>query len=57
MDTIEFLMQIPGHARCHVDSGFACVKKAYRRNELAAVVDGSSSTNAAVRYPAWSWRN
>ncbi|KAH3853894.1 hypothetical protein DPMN_096429 [Dreissena polymorpha] len=39
--------------------GFACVKKAYRRSdvetmdELANVVDGSSSTNAA----AWCWRN
>ncbi|KAH3804626.1 hypothetical protein DPMN_132915, partial [Dreissena polymorpha] len=22
-----------------------------------AVVDGSNSTNVAVRYPAWSWRN
>ncbi|XP_052242360.1 uncharacterized protein LOC127852442 [Dreissena polymorpha] len=62
-DIIEFLVQIPGHARCHVDSGFACVKKAYRRSdvetmgELAAVVDGSISANAAVRYPAWCWRN
>ncbi|KAH3890599.1 hypothetical protein DPMN_014684 [Dreissena polymorpha] len=25
--------------------------------ELAAVVDGSISANAAVRYPAWCWRN
>ncbi|KAH3898419.1 hypothetical protein DPMN_022649 [Dreissena polymorpha] len=26
-------------------------------DELAAVVDESSSTYAAVRYPAWCWRN
>ncbi|KAH3694378.1 hypothetical protein DPMN_081818 [Dreissena polymorpha] len=25
-------------------------------DELAAVVEGSSSTYAAVRYPVWCWR-
>ncbi|XP_052806316.1 uncharacterized protein LOC128235542 [Mya arenaria] len=60
---IELLMQIPGHARCHVDSGFATLKKAYIRHdtetldELAGVVDRSSVTNVSVRYPQWIWRD
>ena len=28
--SIEYHMQIPGHARCLVDSGFASIKKLYR---------------------------
>lgn len=60
---IEFLMQLPGHARCHVDAGFASVKKLYRRTDcetigqLEDVVNRSSSSNLAVRYPNWKWRN
>jgi len=60
---IEYMMQVPGRARCLVDSGFASKKKLYRRfdcdalDQLEAVVDKSSATNVAVRYPAWQWRN
>ena len=60
---IEYLMQIPGHARCLVDGGFAHLKQRYRKSDcdtldqLQQVVDVSSSTNEAVRYPAWTWRN
>ncbi|XP_053392013.1 uncharacterized protein LOC128554725 isoform X2 [Mercenaria mercenaria] len=60
---IEYHMQIPGHARCLVDSGFASLKKLYRRTDcdslvqLQHVVDMSSATNEAVRYPAWQWRD
>lgn len=62
-DSIEYLMQIPGHARCLVDSGFASLKKLYRRSDcdtigqLEDVVEKSSATNSAVRYPAWRWFN
>ena len=61
-DKIEYLMQIPGHARCLVDSGFASLKQMYRRSDcdsiddLQNVVNKSSSTNVAVRYPSWCWR-
>ncbi|XP_052797705.1 uncharacterized protein LOC128229867 [Mya arenaria] len=61
--TIEYLMQIPGHAKCLVDSGFGNVKRLYRRtdceslDQLEDVVNKSSYSNTAVRYPAWSWRN
>ena len=61
--TIEYLMQIPGHARCLVDSGFATLKKLYRRSDcdtldqLETVVNRSSSSNQAVRYPSWEWRD
>ncbi|XP_053386664.1 uncharacterized protein LOC128550843 [Mercenaria mercenaria] len=60
---IEYHMQIPGHARCLVDSGFASLKKLYRRTDcdslvqLQHVVDMSSATNEAVRYPSWQWRD
>ena len=56
-------MQVPGHARCLVDSGFASVKKLYRRtdcdtfDQLEEIVNKSSTTNEAVRYPAWQWRD
>ena len=60
-EKIEYCMQIPGHARCLVDSGFACLKKLYRRSDcdtigqLQDVVNKSSSTNTTVRYPTWQW--
>uniref|UniRef100_A0A8W8N980 DUF7869 domain-containing protein n=1 Tax=Magallana gigas TaxID=29159 RepID=A0A8W8N980_MAGGI len=60
---IEFKMQIPGHARCLIDGGFALLKKLYRRcdcdsiGQLEDVVNRSSTTNTAVRYPAWQWRS
>ncbi|XP_052274560.1 uncharacterized protein LOC127874348 [Dreissena polymorpha] len=59
---IEYQMQIPGHARCLVDSGFAHIKLKYRRHDcetreqLAETVEGSSVGNMAVSYPQWSWR-
>ena len=59
--TIEYMMQVPGHARCLVDSGFACLKQRYRRtdcdnmDQLETTVSSSSKTNEAVRYPAWQW--
>ena len=60
---IEYKMQVPGHARCLIDGGFALIKKLYRRcdcdgiGQLEDVVNKSSSTNTAVRYPAWQWRS
>ncbi|KAH3796610.1 hypothetical protein DPMN_150179 [Dreissena polymorpha] len=33
-DVIEYHMQIPGHARCLVDSGFGHLKKLYRRSNI-----------------------
>jgi hypothetical protein len=62
-EKIEYLMQIPGHARCHIDAGFATIKKLYRRtdadtvDQLEDIVNRSSSTNECVRYPAWIWRD
>lgn len=62
-EEIELMMQIPGHTRCLIDGGFALVKKLYRRSDcdridqLEAVVYKSSTTNVAVRYPAWQWRD
>ena len=35
---IEYMMQVPGHARCLVDSGFASIiKKLYRRSDCDAL--------------------
>ena len=61
--TIEYMMQIPGHARCHIYGGFGLLKQQCRRSECDSiaqfedVVNRSSDTNVAVRYPAWQWRN
>lgn len=52
-----------GHARCHVDAGFASIKKLYRRTDcetigqLEEVINRSCMANLAVRYPQWQWRN
>ncbi|XP_053377451.1 uncharacterized protein LOC128547883 [Mercenaria mercenaria] len=60
-DSIEYLMQVPGHAKCLVDAGFGHLKKLYRRSnietmdQLGDVVRLSSATNQEVRYPAWQW--
>ena len=62
-ECIEYMMQVPGHARCLVDSEFASVKKLYRRtdcdtfDQLEEIVNKSSTTNEAVRYPAWQWQD
>ena len=62
-EEITYMMQIPGHARCLIDGGFALLKKKYRRcdceslDQLEDIVDTSSSTNMAVRYPDWQWRS
>jgi len=62
-DVIEYMMLVPGHARCLVDSGFASLKKLFRRfdcdalDQLETVVNKSSATNVAVRYQAWQWRD
>ena len=62
-ESIDYMMQVPGHARCLVDSGFASLKKLYRRTDcdsieqLEEVVNKSSSTNEAIRYPTWQWRD
>ncbi|XP_052268532.1 uncharacterized protein LOC127869913 [Dreissena polymorpha] len=61
--SIEYMMQVPGHSRCLVDSGFAHIKKLYRRSDcdtiqqLEDIVDKSSTANEAVRYPTWRWRD
>ncbi|WAR12704.1 hypothetical protein MAR_026884 [Mya arenaria] len=50
-EEILLLMQIPGHTRCLVDSGFANIKKLFRQcdveslAQLAEVVDKSSKSN------------
>ncbi|WAQ99780.1 hypothetical protein MAR_024153 [Mya arenaria] len=55
-EEILLLMQIPGHTRCQVDSGFANIKKLFRRcdvdslAQLAEVVDRSSKSNVPVLY-------
>lgn len=60
---IEFKMQIPGHARCLINGGFALLNKLYRQcdcdsiGQLEDVVNRSSTTNTAVRYQAWQWRS
>ena len=61
--SIEYMMQIPGHARCRIDGGFGIIKQLYRRsdcdsiNQLEDVVNRSAESHEAVRYPAWRWRN
>ena len=51
------------HAKCHVDGGFGNIKTLYRRtdcesmDQLESVVNKSSETNIAVRYPTWTWRD
>ncbi|XP_060600079.1 uncharacterized protein LOC132753609 isoform X1 [Ruditapes philippinarum] len=61
-EKIEYHMQVPGHARCLVDAGFAHLKIKFRRHDvetlqqLADVTEKSSTTNSAVCYPQWSWR-
>ncbi|WAR03086.1 hypothetical protein MAR_009644 [Mya arenaria] len=66
-EEILLLMQIPGHTRCLVDSGFANIKKIFRRcdvnslAQLAEVVDKSSKSNVPVLYKKtdgsenWAW--
>ncbi|WAR02814.1 hypothetical protein MAR_009372 [Mya arenaria] len=55
-EEILLLMQIPGRTRCLVDSGFANIKKLFRRcdvdslAQLAEVVDKSSKSNVPVPY-------
>ncbi|KAJ8302403.1 hypothetical protein KUTeg_021390 [Tegillarca granosa] len=50
---IEYLMQVPGHSRCLIDSGFASIKKLYRRSnrdsieQLQKVVEKSAGSNTA----------
>ncbi|KAH3730543.1 hypothetical protein DPMN_056533 [Dreissena polymorpha] len=62
-DVIEYHMQIPSHARCLVDNGFGHLKKLYRRSNidsmdsLTQMVNMSSASNDAVRYPARKWRD
>lgn len=60
----KFKMQIPGHGRCLIDGGFALIKKKLFRHcdgdgigQIEDVVNRSSSTNTAVRYPEWQWRS
>ena len=61
--TIKYMMQIPGHAQCHIDGEFGLLKQLYRHSDchsidqLEDVVNRSSDTNVAVRYPPWQWRN
>jgi hypothetical protein len=61
-------MQIPGHARCLVDSGFGQAKKLFRRSDadsladVATIFSTSSVTNETVLYQKddgaheWEWR-
>ena len=62
-DQIEYMMQVPGHAQCLVDSGFASLKQKYSHldcdtlDQLEDIVSMASSTNQVVRYPKWKWRD
>ena len=53
---ITLMMQIAGHARCLIDSGFAHIKRSYRRSDidsldqLAACVEKSAYSNRAELY-------
>lgn len=61
------MMQIAGHARCLIDSGFAHIKKHFRRNDadtvqhVAQLVNKSSAPNTSVTYCnengfcQWQW--
>ena len=35
--TIKYMMQIPGHARCHIDGGFGVLKQLYRRSDWDSI--------------------
>ncbi|XP_048771609.1 uncharacterized protein LOC125677540 [Ostrea edulis] len=61
---INYSMQIPGHTRCLVDSGFAHIRKLFRRSDVDSLgqfqtlVNKSSVSNEAVPYgDAWNWRD
>ncbi|XP_062621644.1 uncharacterized protein LOC134283212 [Saccostrea cucullata] len=61
---VEYCMQIPGHTRCLVDSGFAHIRKLYRRSDIDSLaqfltlVNKSAASNEAVSYDdTWQWRN
>lgn len=64
-EEIEYSMQIPGHTRCLVDSGFAHIRKLFRRSDVDSVgqfhtlINKSAATNEAVPFQsaAWKWRN
>ena len=53
---ICLMMQIAGHARCLIDSGFAHIKRRYRRtdidslSQLASCVEKSAYSNRAELY-------
>ncbi|VDI03217.1 Hypothetical predicted protein [Mytilus galloprovincialis] len=67
--TIYYMMQIPGHARCLIDAGFAHSKRLYRRSDvdllqdIAEIVDKSTASNKAVVMKKenneleWEWRD
>ena len=58
----KFVLLYSGHAHCHVDAGLGNIKKLYRRtdceslSQLEEIVNKSSMSNLAVRYPQWIWR-
>lgn len=61
---IELCMQIPGHTRCLIDSGFEEIRELYRRSDIDSLgqfitlVNSSASSNEAVPYNnSWQWRN
>ncbi|XP_062567688.1 uncharacterized protein LOC134229918 [Saccostrea cucullata] len=67
-DTISLKMQIPGHTRCLVDSGFGHIRKLFRRcdvdafSQLVEVEEKSASTSVAIPYKkdgtvTWEWRD
>ncbi|KAH3736850.1 hypothetical protein DPMN_043425 [Dreissena polymorpha] len=43
--TIEYLMQIPGHAQCNVDLGFGNIKTLYRRTECKCIDQSKAVVN------------
>ncbi|XP_062603492.1 uncharacterized protein LOC134282462 [Saccostrea cucullata] len=64
-EEIEYSMQIPGHTRCLVDSGFAHIRKLYRRSDVDSLgqfqtlINKSAVSNEAVLFQTgtWQWRS
>ena len=60
-DEITLSFMRVGHTRCFVDGNFGLLKQCYRSadvdtvEQLSAVVQRSSRTNAAQMYP-WEWK-
>ena len=50
----SYMMQVPGHARCLVDSGFASLKKLFQLRHIGPVGDGCQQVVSNQRRRALS---